>query len=270
MAYNKENAEKIKYLKNNKELVYREYIVNKKTTQQLSEEWGLPKSTVYNILKNLSLVGLKSNKTTCNEDKFNIKDPVFCYLAGLVSADGYIDNKHHRVLLRMNEDARCILNKLKIYFDVSSDVAEYSGDGGYTQGYTMYNLTISSTKLIEELGRLNIRGRKKDLLDRFPDMSILTDECQEMYIRGLWDGDGTIRNTGVTSIFEESKKMIYNINNFLINNLGMECHVNPRIVEDKLIGYDLLSTNNSGRYFYKWLYRHNLEFKIEVKYNRQF
>lgn len=272
MAYSKTNKDKIKFYKNNPKVVYEEYIVKGKTIGQLSVEWDLPKSTVYNIVKSVDLVGIKQADkiTSCNEKLFNVQNPVFCYLAGLISADGYIDEKNHRVVIRMSVDAKDILEKIKQYFDVSNDVAEYSGVGGYTIEHTMYNLTISSEILLDQLRKLNVYGRKKDLLTRFPDMNLLTDECQEMYIRGLWDGDGTIRNTGVTSIFEESEKMVVAITTFLQNKLSMECTVKPRIRDNRLIGYDMYSTNITGRIFYKWLYRHNLDIKIDKKYKRQF
>ena len=163
MAYNKTNKEKIQFYLNNPEFVYNEYIVQNKTTVQLAEEWQLPKSTVYNITKKLGLVGTKlADKVTyCNENKFSVNDEIFCYLAGLISADGYIDERNHRVTLRMNIDAKEILEKLHDYFEVSNPVVPYSGTGGYTQGYTMYDLTISSKKLLDELRKLNIYGRKK-------------------------------------------------------------------------------------------------------------
>lgn len=265
MAYSKTNKAKIQYYLNNPDFVKHEYLELNKTTVQLSEEWGLPKSTVYNITKKLGLVGVKlADKVTyCNEDKFNINDEIFCYLAGLVSADGYIDEKNHRVMLRMNIDAKEILERLHDYFEVSNPVAPYSGDGGYTQGYTMYDLTISSRKLLDELRKLNIYGRKKDLLVRFPDMSKLNDVQQEMYMRGLWDGDGTsYTNRRITDILEESHLMINAIGNFLKLKLGIDSYYDTNTK-----GFPKL--NIRTRYwstFYDWLYRHNLEYCIEYKY----
>ena len=250
---------------NNPEFVYNEYIVQNKTTVQLAEEWQLPKSTVYNITKKLGLVGTKlADKVTyCNENKFSVNDEIFCYLAGLISADGYIDEKNHRVTLRMNIDAKEILEKLHDYFEVSNPVVPYSGTGGYTQGYTMYDLTISSKKLLDELRKLNIYGRKKDLLVRFPNMSKLNDTQQEMYMRGLWDGDGTsYTNKRITDILEESQLMISAIGKFLKIKLNIDCYYD---INNK--GFPRLSIRTNDWYiFYEWLYRHNLNCCIKYKY----
>lgn len=274
MAYNKTNKDKIQYYLDNPDLVYNEYIIQGKTNATLAEEWGLPSSTVYNIIKKLGLVGMKfvDKITSCDESLFNINNPVFCYMAGLASADGYIDEKNHRLVLRMNEDAKEILEKIRVYFKVSNSIKVYTGSGGYTHGYIMYDLTISSKKLLEELKKLNLHGRKKDLNIRFPDMTKLTDINQEMYMRGLWDGDGTIRKDNMTSIFSESKLTIEAIYKYMRNNIGLNVEITPRVEHNtgRIIGYDLTSDSKSGIKFYNWLYRHNLEIKMESKYLRQF
>lgn len=258
--------ERIKYFKEHPEIVYQEYIVNGKSTYQLAEEWGLPKSTVYNITKDANLIGIKlaEKVTRCNEEKFDLDDPVFCYLAGLASADGYIDVPNHRLVLRMSEKAKEVLEYLRDYFEVSNGVKEYIANGGFIPGVTMYDLTISSKKLLDILAQLNIVGRKKDLGVRFPDMSMLNDVCKEMYMRGLWDGDGASHsNTLATSILEESPKMIEAIKDFLTNYLELEV----KYITGKEYPAISISAKN-GKIFYQWLYRHNLDCKMQYKYDK--
>lgn len=261
----KERKERIKYFKEHPEIVYQEYIVNRKSTYQLAKEWGLPKSTVYDLTKNANLIGIKLAEkiTRCNEEKFDIDDPVFCYLAGLASADGYIDVPNHRLVLRMSENAKEVLEYLRDYFEVSNGVKEYISNGGFIPEVTMYDLTISSRKLLDVLAQLNIIGRKKDLGVRFPDMGMLNDECKEMYMRGLWDGDGTSSSNNLTtSILEESPKMIEAIKDFLINYLELE--VNDITGKE----YPAISISaKNGKIFYQWLYRHNLDCKMQYKYD---
>lgn len=265
MTCNKSNKEKIKYLKSHPDLVYKEYIENGKTTVQLAEEWQLPKSTVYSIVKSCNLVGIKFKEKVnyCDESLFELDNPIFCYMAGLISADGYIDEKNHRVCIRMAESARDMLEKLREYFSVSNSVAAYN-TVGYSGNITMYDLTVSSKKLLERLAQLNIHGRKKDLLVRFPDMNLLSDECQEMYMRGLWDGDGAVYNDKLyTSILEESQLMIDSIKLFI------ECKLSLRVRYES--GKKFPSVYISGKdvlTFYEWLYRNYLDFKIEYKYDR--
>lgn len=267
MAYSKENKAKIAYLKSHPEIVYEEFILKGKSTYQLADEWKLPKSTVYQLTKVAGLVGIKQAEkiTTCAEEKFDISDPVFCYMAGLISADGYLDTKNHRVVIRMASNALGILEYLSKYFNVSNGVKAYHAKGGYVDGgIDTYDLTISSQRLIDVLGTLNIVGKKSDLGVRFPDMSLLSDECQEMYMRGLWDGDGAVyNNRKYTSILEESGLMIDAIKEFIEKKLGL----NVRYESGK--GYpSIYISGEDVILFYRWMYRHNMKCKIDYKYER--
>lgn len=260
--------EKIQYYKNNYDIAYEEYILGNKSMPTLVNEWGLKQSTIYNVIKHHGLIGIKMSEilTSCDEDKFNIDDPIFCYMAGLISADGYISDKYHRVVIRMSEDARGILSKLREYFNVYNELHSYevTGQKSYKLGVKTCDLTISSKKLIEELCKLNIIGRKKDLGVRFPDMDMLNDECQEMYMRGLWDGDGSSRTNDLgTDILEESKLMIEGIVNFINSkfNSNIECKERGK--------YYITSLGKGlGREFYNWLYRNNLWCLLDYKYKR--
>lgn len=188
-------------------------------------------------------------------------------MAGLISADGYIQEQYHRVIIRMCIDAKDVLEKLREYFEISSEVAEYITNG-YIDNVKMYNLTISSKKLLEELKKLNIRGRKKDLLVRFPDMKILSEENKEMFIRGLWDGDGTAyTNKRTTNILEESELMIIAINDFLSNDLGLNTCID--VIDNKYYKVNICDVESFKR-FINWMYNYNLDIKIEYKYKRYF
>lgn len=230
--------EKIKYYKDNYDIVYEEYILGNKSMPTLVNEWGLKQSTIYNIIKHHGLIGIKMSEilTSCDEDKFNVNDPIFCYMAGLISADGYISDKYHRVVIRMSEDARGILSKLREYFNVSNELHSYE-----VTGQKSYKLGV-----------------------RFPDMDMLNDECQEMYMRGLWDGDGSSRTNDLgTDILEESKLMIEGIVNFINSkfNSNIECKERGK--------YYITSLGKGlGREFYNWLYRNNLWCLLDYKYKR--
>lgn len=112
------------FYKDNRDLCFNEYITKNRSTYDLADEWGLSKSTVYSIMKYHGLIGsaVKDTKTTSDEDKFNVENPIFCYLAGLISADGYISDQYHRVQLRLVVECRDILDKLAAYFNISNGV----------------------------------------------------------------------------------------------------------------------------------------------------
>lgn len=274
MAFSKVNQEKIQYYKNNRDLCFNEYITKNRSTYDLAAEWGLSKSNVYGIMKYHGLIGstVKDTKTTSDEDKFNIENPIFCYLAGLISADGYISDQYHRVQIELVVECRDILDKLATYFNVSNGVGVYSKAGGFAPGREMADLTISSKKLLDELAKLNVFGVKKNNSLRVPDFNTMTDECQEMFIRGLWDGDGYTQRLGNNSfrvsIFVPSLETAKALDQFLTTKFNIEYSgFKERIKNGKVIGYDIDIFKNSEAII-NWMYRHNMEYKIDYKYNR--
>ena len=275
MAFNKVNQEKIQYYKNNRDLCFNEYITKNRSTYDLADEWGLSKSTVYSIMKYHGLIGnaVKDTKTTSDEDKFSIENPIFCYLAGLISADGYISDQYHRVQLRLVVECRDILDKLAAYFNISNGVKLYHTKGGFADGREMADLTISSKKLLDELAKLNVSGVKKDNNLRVPDFNTMTDECQEMFIRGLWDGDGwgrIIDDKYDLAIFVPSEMTADALVDFFSTKLGVNMSVSKKFNDNGiLIGYTLKTTTSyCVEVIATWMYKSNLDYKIEYKYNK--
>ena len=274
MAFNKVNQDKIQYYKNNRDLCFNEYITKNRSTYELAAEWGLSKSTVYNIMKYHGLIGnaVKDTKTTSDEDKFNVENPIFCYLAGLISADGYISDQYHRVQIELVVECKDILDKLATYFNVSNGVKVYDRKCGFADSREMADLTISSRKLLDELAKLNVSGVKKNNNLRVPNFDNMTDECQEMFIRGLWDGDGYgtrySQNGYRVSLFTPSKETAEALHKFFTQKFDIRINdIRPRVYADRITGYDMDICANS-KVIVKWMYRHNMEYKIDYKYNR--
>lgn len=269
MAYSAKNKEKIAWLKANKEFVVEQFSIDGNTYQKLANDWGMPVSTVYNIIKYHGLIGTRKEAilTKCNEDKFNINDPIFMYYAGLVAADGYMDGAHHRVVVRMAESVRDVLNILSQYFEVSSGVREYTAKSGYSTGSKLVDLTISSKKLLDILNTLNISGRKSDGNNRFPDMNNLSEDAQRMFIRGLWDADGTVY-TNRMSIFIPSEHTTVSIYKYITAKFGNDIRMTERIKDCTVIGYDM--SINNGQNILDWMYVGYPLVRIESKYIRQF
>lgn len=255
----------------NKEYLENEYLLKGRSTYDLAKEWNVGPSTIYYHLKKNGLIGIKilDKITTVDESKLDIQDPVFCYYAGLVAADGYLQHEFHRVCLRMKKETSYdTLLKIKEYFNASTNIATYDSYGcGYKGSIIQCDFTLSSNKLMEELSILNITHAKKDLTRRFPYMEMLSEECQVMFMRGLFDGDGSIHK-GQVSLLEESHEMIEAIVEFIENKLGIEVNVGYRVTDNNKECMYLSIHRNSCRKFLDWLYSCHLDFKLDYKYER--
>ena len=75
-----------------KEYLQTEYIENNRSESNIAKEWGIDPKLLHYYIKKNNLVGIKNRrKYTVNENKFSMNDPIFCYYAGLIVTDGYID-----------------------------------------------------------------------------------------------------------------------------------------------------------------------------------
>ena len=86
-----------------KELLYSLYIVQDKSERAIGEEFGIWEGKVDYWVRKWGFNFKKSDP----DRVFNLKhidkeDPVFCYYAGLIATDGYLDYKNKRISLRCN------------------------------------------------------------------------------------------------------------------------------------------------------------------------
>lgn len=244
----------------------REEFVNKRrTAKDIAEELEVNDSRIEYYLGKFNLYSIRSRiKYTYNTKKFNLKDPVFNYYAGLIATDGYIDLINNRVSIRLkNEGAEQLLNNLKDYFEYSGKVRLYNGN---------YDLTITSRELITELEQLNVIGYKKTYKLLFP-RKFHNDTCQRMYLRGVLDGDGNIkspngnRRGGQFRVVTASHDYIQGI----INSINSKFNLNYKISIAKIkeVEYPKLEMKiHDSLNFYDWIYKDFDNFRLSSKYTK--
>lgn len=256
-----------------KEYLTEEYLVKRRTADNIAKEHNITDGQMEYMLERYELYGKKGLiKDLCNEDKFNIEDPIFCYYAGLIATDGYIDLKNGRVCLRMsNEGTEEILNNIAEYFEFTGTVKNYPK---YKKGIKygiQYDLTITSKRLIEVLGEMNVNGDHKTQTINFPH-EFCNDDCAKMFVRGVVDGDGCIRtfkhSTGFAVVCDSEKFIVG-----MINYLNKRFNINMTLGEHK-------STKNSKIYpscnvyskqpkeIVEWMYTGYPEYRLLDKYTK--
>lgn len=253
-----------------KEYLQTEYIEKNRSEKDIASEWGInPKLLHYYIKKN-ELVGIKSRrKYTVNESKFSIHDPIFCYYAGLIATDGYVDNKNHRVSLRVkNEGSKEVFNNLIDYFEFSGSQTEYRGCN---------DLTITSNVLIRKLKIFGIKSEKKTYNLGFPKIMSGNEDCQRMFCRGILDGDGNIKTNistltnkvtgGQFRIVTASTDFIDGLTKFLNRKLNFNYSVS--IAKVRGVEYPKLEMRvKDSLKFYDWVYKGFDDFRFIDKYSK--
>ena len=205
-------------------------------------------------------------KYEVNDSKFDSKNPIFMYYAGLVATDGYIDTKNGRVSLRFSlEEANTLLNNLKGYFEFMGEVKQYNKS---------YDLTITSRHLIQELTTIGASGVSKTFTLEFPKL-FYSEDCEKMYLRGIFDGDGNIHRAyknnkwvgGQFSIVTGSTLFVEGLIKFI--NTKFSTNYSLSFHKMKGISYPKLEMKTrDSLLLYSWFYSGYEQYKLEHKYNK--
>lgn len=148
--------------------------------------------TLRNFLTLHNIERKKKPQYTKNENFFeNIDSEEKAYFLGFICADGSIINNRNKLSFCINTKDIDILLKLKELLETTAPV----GQSIYTdkRNGTIINtcgIQIYSKKIINDLSMLGINENKSNSLR----MPVIKEEFNKDFIRGLFDGDGYIRN----------------------------------------------------------------------------
>nr|DAX47320.1 MAG TPA: HOMING ENDONUCLEASE I-DMOI [Caudoviricetes sp.] len=251
-----------------REYLYENYIVKNKSQRQIAEELNIGEGTVDYWTRKYGFTFKKSDRDRLfNLKNIDLTDPIFCYYAGLVATDGYLDTKNHRIALRVcNDGSYDVLCRLRDYFEYGRDVFSYSRKSGKIA----HELNIPNDKIFKELEYMGICGIKDYRTFSLDWYYASSSDCKRMFLRGVSDGDGNIRKTsGIFRMAMKSESFILNLLNVFNNDLDFK---------DK---YDLkFQTNSTGVKYpalelhkqdsislYKFIYVGYEDFRFLDKYN---
>lgn len=183
-----------------------------------------------------------------NENYFDTLNNNNAYILGLLSADGNISKEGNRITLSICDKDSEILQIILNHIHSTYPITEYVVKKKYKQKI----FRITSKKLCEKLSIYGIVP-KKSLKLKFPDINcnLISD-----YIRGYFDGDGSItitksNNIAITILgtkeFTTTLKELYNKK--FNNSLGWVGRHNK-----SKIYHFCLHGNICGKQFLEWIY----------------
>lgn len=176
-----------------KEYLYETYIVKNMSQAQIAKELETTEPRIDYWTKKYGLQYKKSDP----DRVFNLKhidkeDPIFCYYAGLVATDGYLDYKNKRIAVRVNnQGSNEVLEALRNYFEFVRPIRQYIPKA---TGHTNYELQIPNQCIFKELESMGIEGKKDTRTFNVDWFMNVSEDCQRMFLRGVSDGDGNFHN----------------------------------------------------------------------------
>ena len=135
----------------------------------------------------------------CNEDYFeSIDTEDKAYWLGFIYADGYIQAKREtntrKIGLSISNKDIEHLRKFKKCLNATHEIREYKVTSGYSNNTVYCRLLITSEKLAHDLEEKGCFENKTNIL-KFPTKEQVPQHLIRHFIRGYFDGDGSIWHT---------------------------------------------------------------------------
>jgi hypothetical protein len=160
-------------------------IRSKKSARSLALERG---KLDFNIVDEDGIINLiKLQKIDVNEDFFSAWSNEMAWVLGLIFSDGNLHDSEPRLHITQKEPE--LLEKVKSLMNCNAKLI-HSPKKIYKSGVSgeTYTLQIFNQKIFDALTQIGLTP-DKSLTVNFPDIPA---ECIRYFIRGCWDGDGSV------------------------------------------------------------------------------
>ena len=211
-----------------------------------------------------SISNQNRKKYHCNESYFKIQNSDMAYILGFLAADGTVRKDCNEIKITLAAKDSELLEKIK-------DKLEYSGNIKYattSKGFDIATLTITCQEYKKDLAEYNIIPQKTFTFS-IPEK--LKKEYWVDFIRGYWDGDGTICTAGKSairsSVCSARKETLEQILDFLEQEYNIpQVSIQLRAGANTLY-YIQYSNNSTKKLFHALYYKDNLLY-LDRKYKK--
>lgn len=168
------------------------YVVKKMGLQAAGREFGISQFMMEKILKKYGIpkrtyteAKQDKRKYPCNDDFFKIQSKDMAYILGFIAADGYISAKENCISIELNAKDIWLLEIIKEKTGITRPISIQTRKNGNETAI----LRNWSREWKKDLAHYGITNKKTFTLSP-PDL--LAQEYRIDYIRGYFDGDGSI------------------------------------------------------------------------------
>lgn len=188
-----------------------------------------------------------------NQDYFSHQSENMAWLLGFLAADGSIEKNRNVIKLSLSSIDKEILEKIREEIQLESPVKDYITSGGYF----VSKIQWSSEKHKKDLSQYGVIPQKTFLLK--PPTKLERKYFKD-YIRGFWDGDGSIvinrnnYNSLTWEIGSATKEILDFINDFFYEEYGIP-KVNIHKIRRKEDFYLLMYSTTASLKIYDIFYQ---------------
>lgn len=204
------------------------------------------------------------SKYKINHNYFSTQGHNQAYIIGFLGADGNISDKDNRIDLELFPADFEILEKIRGELELERPIKIYECASGYIKNKLFFH-SAQIKKDLMQYGLVPNKTYSKDY--HFPYK--LKKEYIIDYIRGLFDGDGSVKMTGNSLTFQidsSSKEIVLNIQNFLQQHHSIETKI-TEIKKKNVVLYRLYCYGEKAKAIYQILYTPNSLY-LKRKYDK--
>ena len=199
-----------------KENIVEYYYLNKKVNMNnIARNLNVSRRSISRVLQEKSVNTRLKNRYVLNENYFNeINTEAKADILGFIYADGFVGNENFNNIV-------IAVNDLEILEFIVKEI-EFTGEirktkkGGFTNSKCGYSLNFSSRIMADRLRNIGLYPNKSLTIDSIP---IIREELVRHFIRGYFDGDGSIllsHNSSYYKSYDGIIKYVYPTYNFTI------------------------------------------------------
>lgn len=219
------------------------YVIKKQSLATCGKEFGLSQKVVETLLKDNHInkrtyteARQEGRKYSCNDNFFKYQNSDMAYILGLIASDGNVAKKENLVTIELLTKDKEILEKIREKTKSTREIKDYVKS---TTGQETSKFCVWSKNWKDDLGKYGIFPNKTFTLTPplFLDNKFFID-----YLRGYFDGDGTIYKRKYGNAFEivgASKPVILWMISQLANVYGICANFTSTITLSGTVMYKL-------------------------------
>lgn len=231
--------------------------VSQKVVERVLKENGIKKRTYVEAKDVL-------RKYSVDDDYFKKQSNNMAYILGFLAADGCVSKKENKISLLLSVKDEEILEKIKKEVNSTRELKRYEGKTG-----TVTNFIVYSSSWKKDLSCFSIIPEKTFKL--LPPEHLMKEYWLD-YIRGFFDGDGSVSEVNGTIQFKigsASKSILDWIRGYLATEYGI-CNkgLSYQKLESGKDFWNLLYYGDNTKALYQLLYKNSNTLRLERKYNK--
>lgn len=228
--------------------------------------------TKSSIQSRASILGVKQMEY--NENYFNsIDSSNKAYWLGFIYADGFVHNKQYKFGIELSSIDRSHLEKFSKELNSNIRIKERERVSfGKLRKFS--RIEIKNKTMVRDLYRLGVKNGKTYNV-KFPDKSILSKEYVHDFIRGVFDGDGTVcvYKNGMylsveASLVSASIDFLNGIKHILYTMYGIESNIYKKGESEKIYILRIFKKRECKRFIEKIYFNSNEENRLDRKYKK--